>query len=149
MINKFSGEYRFLSNFYNCRIEYEGLVYPTVEHAFQAAKTTDEAERRSVRDCSTAGQAKRRGREVTLRPDWDTVKVDVMHELLLYKFYAADLGGRLCHTGDQELIEGNTWGDTFWGVCRGKGSNHLGRLLMQVRREINAAMVEEIRKTKA
>lgn len=137
VIDSFRGEYRFLSNFYACPIVYEGDLYPSLEHAFQAAKTTDPDERRVVRTATTAGNAKRAGRKVTKRDDWDDVRVSVMRELLLQKFSDPQLRQRLQSTGNAELIEGNDWGDVFWGVCRGRGENWLGRLLMEVR-EINS-----------
>jgi ribA/ribD-fused uncharacterized protein len=134
-INSFSGDYRWLSNFYPCLIEYEGKFYPSVEHAFQAAKTTDEHMRLRIGAAATPGRAKRLGRKVALRSDWDVVKLEVMATLVRIKFADPDLGKLLNDTGAAELIEGNTWGDTFWGVCRGVGENHLGKILMEVRRE--------------
>lgn len=132
-IDSFRGEYRFLSNFYACPIIYEGDLYPSLEHAFQAAKTLDSDERKVVRTQTTAGNAKRAGRRVTKRTEWDNVRVSVMRELLYQKFNNPQLRQRLLNTGDAELVEGNDWGDVFWGVCRGRGENRLGRLLMEVR----------------
>lgn len=86
VIDSFSGQYRFLSNFYPSVIDYEGFEYPTVEHAFQAAKTYDLNERRRIAASATPGDAKRRGRKVKLRDDWETVCRDVMLELIREKF---------------------------------------------------------------
>lgn len=147
-IHAFRGDYRFLSNFAPVPKLYVFDTYdhtevqvPTVEHAFQALKTTDYDERQAVLACQTPGQAKRAGRRVTLRPRWDDIRLDVMHNLLRMKFDPAanpHLAAKLVDTEGFTLVEGNDWGDEFWGVCRGVGHNHLGRLLMDVRRELLA-----------
>jgi hypothetical protein len=94
----------------------------------------DPAERDHIRRAGKPGEAKRRGRRATIRPDWEEVKLDVMEDLLRQKFVG--LARALVMTGDEELVEGNTWGDRFWGVCQGAGENHLGRLLMKIRSEL-------------
>lgn len=133
-IESFSGPYRFLSNFYPSEIEYEGLVYPTVEHAFQAAKTVEHGARMYIARCQTPGDAKRAGRGLKLREGWDDIRIAVMLELLLQKFRPGSaLAAQLAETGDAKLVEGNTWHDRFWGVCDGEGLNMLGILLMGVR----------------
>ena len=111
----------------------DGVEYPTVEHAYQAAKTTDGVARERIRRAVTPGDAKSAGGSVTLRSDWDDVKVDVMRDLLVQKFSDRRLWDWLLETAPLELVEGNTWGDTFWGVCNGEGQNMLGRLLMDIR----------------
>ena len=136
MIGPFANEYLFLSNFYPCQVRLDDVTYPSVEHAYQAAKTVDLQERRSILNCRTPGQAKRMGRSVTLRPNWLEVRVAVMRDLLRQKFWNAPLLGKLQDTGEEELIEVNTWHDTFWGSYNGKGANWLGRLLMEVRAEL-------------
>jgi ribA/ribD-fused uncharacterized protein len=136
MIDSFTGPNRFLSNFYPCEVQFEGYLYPTVEHAFQAAKSTNQEVREAIRLAETPSQAKTLGRQVDLRPDWEEVKLDIMLGLLREKFSSPFMKRRLLLTGDRTLIEGNTWGDTYWGVYRTKGENHLGRLLMQVREEL-------------
>lgn len=134
VIDKFDGtEYAFLSNFYSSPIQYEGIVYPTVEHMFQALKALDIETRKKIANAATPGQAKRLGRSVALREDWEEVKVDVMRTALQLKFSDPTLRAKLIATGDAELIEGNTWNDRFWGVCRGTGKNMLGLLLMELR----------------
>jgi ribA/ribD-fused uncharacterized protein len=136
-IDRFDGEYEFLSNFYPSWVELDGQRYVTVEHAYQAAKTLDSGEREAFQRTSDPGRAKRMGRRLRLRRDWESVKVDVMWGLLRQKFSpGTELAARLLATGDAELVEGNTWEDDFWGVYRGKGQNWLGRLLMEVREEI-------------
>lgn len=136
MIDKFAGSYRWLSNFWSAEVEYDGVRYPTTEHAFQAAKTEDLGQRRHVRKAKTPGEAKKLGRQVTLRSGWESMKDAVMLDLNRQKFRDPDLREKLLATGDQELVEGNTWGDTYWGVVRGKGKNRLGKILMQIRSEL-------------
>src|SRR5574337_1059347 len=135
MIDSFKDKYRFLSNFYPALVELDGSVYPTVEHAFQAAKTLDWDYRERIFYASTPSIAKRIGRQAPLRENWEGIKVDIMKELLVQKFSTFELKSKLLATGDQELIEGNWWGDTFWGVCNGIGHNMLGKLLMEIRNE--------------
>ena len=139
MISEFDKEWAFLSNFYWSEIEFEGITYPTNEHFFQAMKTLDVNERRAIANCRTPGQAKRMGRRVALRPDWEDVKESVMLEGLCLKFADEQLADWLLETGDEELVEGTTWHDNEWGNCSCpkcahiEGKNKLGRLLMQVR----------------
>ncbi len=136
-IERFTGDHDFLSNFHQSPIEGDGIVYATVEHAFQAAKTFDRAEKQSVAEATTPGAAKRLGRKVQLRPDWEQVKIGIMEDLVRLKFTThADLRDKLLATGDGELVEGNTWNDRFWGVCRGQGRNELGKILMKIRAEL-------------
>lgn len=139
-IESFSAEYRFLSNFWPADVEFEGAPYPSVEHAYQAAKTLDPAERRRIAALPTPAEAKRAGRRLALRPDWEIAKFAVMEQCVRYKFtHHADLREKLLATGDAELVEGNTWGDRVWGVYQGRGENRLGRILMKVRAELRAA----------
>jgi len=134
MIDWFRGKYSFLSNFYKAPVVFDDVLYPSVENAYQAAKTLDINVREYFVNC-TAVDAKRS--KVILRPDWDLVKVSIMYGLVYQKFFRhIDLRNQLLSTGNIELIEGNYWGDTFWGICRGKGDNYLGRILMQVRSEM-------------
>lgn len=139
-INIFDGEYAFLSNFYRADVEFEGVIYPTNEHAFQTAKTLDPQIRQEfLTECPTPDKAKRKGRHVDLRPDWEKVKVDIMRTIVRNKFNAHPvLAAKLLATGDATLIEGTTWHDLFWGIdlTTGKGENHLGQILMQVRKEL-------------
>lgn len=138
-ISTFSGKYRFLSNFWQLvqpiRDKY-GIAYPTVEHAYQAMKTLDRAMREKIAQAMSPGQAKMLGRRVRLREDWDEVKLTLMYLLNSAKFSHEPLRSMLKETGDAMLIEGNTWRDTYWGVCNGEGENNLGKILMKIRSEI-------------
>ena len=137
-IESFSGVFRFLSNFYAAPVHYEGIDYPTSEHAFQAAKTVDKNQRLNIAMLETPGEAKRYGKTVRIRSAWDDVRVGVMAEIVNEKFIQnPHLLEMLLATDDMELIEDNTWGDTFWGVCDGEGENNLGKVLMAVREHLN------------
>ncbi len=137
VIDKFEGQYRFLSNFWPCEVELDGLPYKSTEAAYQAAKTLDEAEREEIRHAKTAAATKKLGRKICLRPDWERVKLGIMRDLIRQKFTKHEvLKQRLIDTNPAELIEGNYWNDKFWGVCNGEGDNHLGRILMEVRAEL-------------
>lgn len=141
-IEAFSGDYRWLSNFYPCDVSLDGDIYPTVEHAFQAAKTADTTMRRVIRQAPTPGLAKKLGRAVKrLRSDWDTQRLTVMLDLLRQKFAHPELRELLLATGDADLVEGNYWNDRYWGSVDGVGENHLGRLLMKVRKELRSQEV--------
>lgn len=127
-IVRFVGQHEFLSNFYEHR---PGL---TVEHLFQAMKTENPFKALEIFHAPTPHVAKQLGKSCRLRPDWEEIKVDVMRDCLYWKFSNRDLANRLLLTGDAELIEGNTWGDRFWGQHPvGVGENMLGKLLMEVR----------------
>jgi len=140
IIDRFRGRYRFLSNFWYVDVRHSGVVYPSIEHAYQAAKTILPLERKRILECNKPGTAKRLGRQLTLRSNWESIKVNVMKELLRQKFSTIkhpSLAKRLITTGNADLVEGNTWGDEFWGRYNGKGENMLGRLLMKIRQEIS------------
>ena len=135
----FFGEYRFLSNFYEAPVTYRGLTYQSNEAAFQAQKCVDEAEMRRFTALKPS-EAKRLGQRVALRPDWEAVKLGIMEDIVRAKFTQHEsLAVKLINTGDRGLIEGNTWQDLFWGVdiTTRKGENHLGRILMKIRDELN------------
>lgn len=132
----FSGVYRFLSNFWPATVYLDGVDYPSVEHAYQAAKTLDPQERSIVRASVSAGAAKKAGKKLTMRPDWENVKLAVMEDLVRQKFQHPELKEQLRKTYTYSLIETNWWGDTFWGVCKNVGQNHLGRILMKIRDEL-------------
>ena len=136
-IDSFQGEYRFLSNFWPAQVVFEGITYPTAEHAYQAAKSLDAAERQRIAAAPTPAEAKRAGRALQQRDDWESAKFDVMERVVRDKFTRnPELRRQLLATGDAELIEGNTWGDRVWGVYHGEGENRLGRILMRVRAEL-------------
>jgi ribA/ribD-fused uncharacterized protein len=133
MIDSFSEEYEWLSNFEPCNVEYDGVTYPFVENAYCAAKTDVLAERK-IFEVVHAGKAKRLGKKLVLRDGWEEMKIIVMTYLLLQKFkYGSELGEKLIDTEDQHIEEGNHWKDVFWGVCEGIGENHMGIILMQIR----------------
>lgn len=142
MIDHFDKEWAFLSNFYPQEIEFEGITYPTNEHFFQAMKTLDINKRKAIANALTPGLAKKMGRSVSLRPDWEDIKDDIMLEGLYRKFADDELADWLLDTGDEELVEGNFWHDQTWGSCNCTkhknipGQNRLGKLLMKVRSEI-------------
>jgi hypothetical protein len=127
----FRGKLFFLSNFYPCRVEFEGMVFACVEAAFQAAKTLD----RSVRGRfprMDGREAKAAGRRVPLRPDWSRVRLEVMESCLRSKF-SSTIAMATLKGVPGEIVEDNTWGDYFWGRCNGRGENNLGKLLMKIR----------------
>ncbi len=134
IIDSFREEYAFLSNFYPAKVTYSGYTYQTSEHAFAAAKATNKTDHDYVANAITPGIAKRRGREIVCRPDWKRVRVTIMSEIVYHKFNQnPELYAKLKATDKATLIEGNYWNDTYWGVCRGIGSNFLGKILMIVR----------------
>lgn len=132
-IDKFEGAYAFLSNFSPNEIHYGGIKYPTVEHAYQAAKTLDIELRKEISKLPTPNLAKKAGRRIVLRKNWEQLKVTFMRSFLVLKFQDEFLMKKLKATGDSILIEGNWWGDTFWGICKGAGQNKLGKALMEIR----------------
>ena len=126
-IDSFQGEHRFLSNFWPCVIQYGGRLWPSAENLYQALKCRDISDMRSFVDISP-GAAKRLGRTIILRADWESVKLQIMCDVVRAKFMQnLDLQILLLKTNDAELIEGNTWHDTFWGRCNGIGQNNLGK----------------------
>lgn len=142
LISSFTGEYRFLSNFYPAPVPYDGQMWRTAEHAFQAMKEHSEVYQDKIRLLATPGEAKRAGQLATLRPGWERDKKLVMLEIVTAKFrYANVLRSLLAATGDATLIEGNTWHDNYWGICQcgGNGNcappglNALGTILEAVR----------------
>ena len=151
MINEFRGKYYFLSNFYSCKVEWEGLTYENNEAAFQSAKCIKLEQRKNFLGLDPSS-AKRKGRRVKLRDDWEEVKDQIMYEIVLNKFSQnEELRKKLIATGDEYLEEGNTWHDTYWGVCNGKGKKidkviknktweqevkEESKILMQVREEL-------------
>ena len=143
VINHFDGEYAYLSNFAHRPIIIKGKTWVTVEHIFQATKTLDEDLREQIRLASTPGKAKQMGRKVHIRSDWEEIKQEVMLKSVRLKFRQnSELKEKLLKTEDAILVEGNTWHDNTWGNCHcqkcqeTEGRNLLGKILMQVRREL-------------
>lgn len=140
-ITQFRDEYFFLSNFYEAPLEVGGLRYLNAEAAFQAQKCLTEEERQAFTQLRPS-DAKRKGRRVALRPDWEQVKTGLMEEVVRAKFMQnADLAAQLLETGGAELEEGNKWNDRCWGVDlkTGKGENRLGKILMRIRADLRGA----------
>ena len=135
MINEFRGKYYFLSNFSDSKITINGLIFQNGEAAFHSFKDINRQSEFINLDPSTA---KKKGRNVKLRGDWERVKDDIMYKVIRAKFEQnEDLKIKLLNTKDEYLEEGNTWNDIYWGVCRGRGKNTLGKILMKVRDELN------------
>lgn len=133
-ITSFTGDYRWLSNFWDSPIDLgNGFHARTVEHAYQAMKAATRHDAITILGASTPASAKRLGRAIPVRSNWDEIRNPVMSSLLVAKFGHPHLREKLIATGSRELIEGNNWGDTYWGVCKGVGENHLGKLLMALR----------------
>ena len=141
-ISNFRFQYRWLSNFYLAPVEFEGLTYPSTEHAYQAAKIDDPEVRKMISELPEPKQTKQASHWLTPPENWHTTrKFEVMELVLREKFKHEDLALKLLATGEKELIEGNTWHDTSWGVCfcakcGNKGDNHLGKILMKIRKEL-------------
>lgn len=143
-IERFDGEFAFLSNFYPAPIEFSGRVWPTAEHLYQAVKSYNETEQEAIRLLATPGQAKRAGKKIVhFRANWDSIKVHVMETILWLKFTQnQDVANMLLATGSAKIVETNWWHDNFWGNCScnacsmQKGQNTLGELLMKTRSKL-------------
>lgn len=141
-IKGFFNEYEFLSNFYLCPVEYDGILYPSSENAYQAQKTLDIEERKKFINI-TPNESKKLGRKVKLREDWETIiegrpnKVVIMSNIVASKFLQNNLKELLIQTGDKHLEESNWWRDSYWGTYNDEGENWLGRILMRLRTMLN------------
>lgn len=167
MIDLFRNTYSWLSNFYFSPVKYEGVWFPCSENAYQAKKSSHLSNEEIAKyigaenlakyqlslDAKKLGyryfsiirpaEAKKMGRIIPIRPDWETIKVDVMKDIVRLKFtQSSELRKHLLATENEELVEGNTWHDNFWGnctcnnCCSIKGINMLGKILMEVREEL-------------
>jgi len=133
VIKGFFGEYRWLSNFHIVDIYYDGVIYPSTEHAYQAAKSSNINTRKEFLKLSCK-EAQLKGQTIKIVDNWIDIKYSVMFNVILYKFkHNDDLKKMLVDTGDKYLEETNHWGDTYYGVCNGEGQNKLGKILMEVR----------------
>lgn len=145
VIRDFEGLYECFSNFSDHQVSFRGEVFPTAEHAFQAWKTLDPTEFKRIRDARGPGAAKAMGRRTQLRPDWETIKLDVMRGIIADKFAAGTEPARvLLSTGDAAIVEGNSWHDNIWGICEcgrcpGVGLNWLGKILEEQRAALRGA----------
>jgi ribA/ribD-fused uncharacterized protein len=135
VITQFNGNNRWLSNFTACSVQLDGVTYRSTEAAYQAAKTIVDTERLQFQSMPP-GKAKRAGKTVTMRADWNVIKLSVMEDLTRQKYSTELMKFRLLNTGDVEIQEGNSWGDTFWGICGGVGQNNLGKIIMKIRQEL-------------
>ena len=134
IIKEFRGKYSFLSNFYSAKVAYRGITYDNNESAFQAQKCPNEVQKKQF--CGiTPNIAKRKGRDVHCNiAEWNSKRDSVMFDIVFLKFLQnKHLLERLLDTGDAILIEGNTWGDRYWGVVGNTSRNKLGEILMEVR----------------
>ena len=153
MINKFEGRYRFLSNFYPCEIEHQGIKYPSVENFYVAMKVNDQQLingkyytpgdfREMIALIKNPSEVKKIGSKVKLRSNWNEKKLEAMNWAVRQKFKNnQELKEMLLNTLNQELVEENYWHDVYWGICTcgkcgNKGENHLGKILMEVRDEL-------------
>ena len=144
MITEFQEQNRFLSNFYLVDIKWQGKIWPSTEHIYQAMKTKSSERQEKIRLAVSPYKAKKMGQETELRPLWDELKFAFMYIIVNEKFrQCADLRQLLLDTGDEELQEGNTWGDVYWGVCEGVGINCLGRILMEIRSTLALEMEKQ------
>lgn len=145
-ISSFTGNYAFLSNFYPAPVTYMGQTYANSEAAFQAQKTccAKEQQQFSIFRLHNPAEAKKRGRKLNLRPDWNKIKIPLMYEICICKFMQnPELRDALIATGNRLLIEDNTWGDYFWGTVNGQGENQLGLILMDVREKLKWSLEME------
>lgn len=140
VIDKFSGPYHFLSNFYCSSMIIDYYEYKTVEHYYQANKANNFEEYEKIRTAQSPQDAKKIGKRIIIRDDWEKIKVHVMRKALFIKFQNPELKKKLLDTDNITLIEGNSWNDTFWGICNGVGENILGKLLMEIRDKLRQEM---------
>lgn len=142
IINSFRDDYYFLSNFYEAPVVYNGITYMNNEAAFQAQKSVNPEIQKKFSTLNSS-EAKHFGRQISLRPDWEAVKIEHMKKIVRAKFEQhPELKNKLLATGDIYLEEGNTWGDRIWGTVNGQGANLLGKILMEVREEFKELELE-------
>ncbi len=142
IINSFRGEFRFLSNFYQCPFEFEGLTYPNAEAAYQAQKCSIEEDKVKYTLIKNPVRAKQMGKREQLPENWNTISYDIMNNILHAKFAVPELAEMLRSTGDAYIEEGNHWHDNIWGHCTcekcsaKEGQNRPGKILMSIRAEL-------------
>jgi ribA/ribD-fused uncharacterized protein len=137
-IVSFTGKFRFLSNFYPCKVLYDGIEYPSAEHAYVASKSDDIVQRYSIAEMEHPAEVKKLGRNMKIRQDWESVKLPIMRSIVQAKFDQNNhLMMMLKETRPNEIVKGNTWGDRYWGESPlGNGRNELGKILMSIRDDI-------------
>lgn len=141
VIKEFQGEYRWLSNFWPVPIQYGNNVYQSVEHAYMSAKSDDPIWKELCSSNIGPGRIKKLSKYIVLVPNWDNIKLIVMEECCTKKFTQEPFRSKLLATGNAHIQEGNSWGDTFWGVNlrTGKGKNNLGKIIMDIRKKLKGA----------
>ena len=134
-IEQFRGEYNWLSNFASVPIEYDGVTYKSVEHAYLSAKSDDKEWKQVCSEDYPAGELKKISKGIEIVPNWDDMKIGVMKMLLVKKYSQEPFTTKLLNTENMIIEEGNYWGDTFWGVDlkSGYGENTLGKIIMNIR----------------
>jgi ribA/ribD-fused uncharacterized protein len=133
---QFRGDFKFLSNFHNSVIVLNGKEYPTAEHAFQSCRAAKAEDAEKIRLATNPVEAKKLGKEVRQRSNWNQINLDVMRKVVEAKFTQhLDLAKKL-KAVQGEIIEENYWRDTFWGTFEGKGENNLGKILTQIRQTL-------------
>jgi ribA/ribD-fused uncharacterized protein len=132
-IKGFFGEYRWLSNFHETPVIFEGVIYPSTENAYQAAKCLDLSQKEQFVTCAPS-EAKKLSKSITIRENWDSFKYDIMSFVVFDKFYRDyELRLKLLETDNKYIEETNHWNDTYWGFCNGRGQNKLGKIIMGIR----------------
>lgn len=132
-ISKFTGKYAFLADDFPCEIVFEGDKYPSVLHAFCASKTESKERRLQIAQMTDEREIKQFSNQETLGWKWTRKKLKIKYDLLVQKFGSEDLTHKLLQTADAELVSTNAYFDRYWGVYKGKGDNHNGKLLMKLR----------------
>lgn len=138
-IHGFFREYRWLSNFHLCEVEYGGIIYPSTENAYQAQKTNDHNLQLEFAEL-TPSQSKIRSHQMVIPDDWELTKMGIMNDLLRLKFAIPELRDMLLATDNKHIEETNYWNDSWWGVCEGVGKNVLGKLIMNIRSELRGEL---------
>jgi hypothetical protein len=140
MISEFKNEFRWLSNFAPVKIKLGIGIFPSVEHAYQSMKTKDDTKWKVFCACEPSPAiVKKQSQQIKLRENWDEIKDLIMMLCLQQKYNQSPYKEKLIATGEEEIQEGNWWGDVYWGVDlkTGQGQNKLGKMIMQIREEIN------------
>lgn len=118
VINEFTGEYEFLSNYFPCTVSYNGHIFTSSEAAYQAQKCVHREDIEAIAQMKTADEAKQYAKTMDKRTDWDMIKEKIMYKVVKQKFIQnSSLGQKLLDTENAYLIEGNNWGDQFWGFA--------------------------------
>jgi len=138
MIKEFKGEFRWLSNFSEVHVILGGVKYPSVEHAYQSAKSEVESWKKFCAETPEAGKVKNASKGIIVISTWKRMNLGIMKELLIQKYNQEPYKSKLIDTGEEKIQEGNLWGDDFWGIDlkTGTGKNILGQMIMEIRDEL-------------